>query len=270
MVEKMTGAMWLASLGLAAAVAMGPGVGTAGAQDGGKSGVNVSADDGVKAEPSPSIEALERVSDAGRLIRFAREYESATAMVAAVQMLRTVRIPEDASRFDDRKTEPVEGVVTTMDGDGGKPAAEPRPVMLTKAGMLASLDEARQWAVGDEAMAALVEAEAEAVRAMPDRSAATMGRVGGPARHVDRVSARTIDTYTMRFERGEPAWVAIDGDGDTDLDLYIYDANDNLIVCDTGRSDSALVRWTPRWTGEYKVKIKNLGGVWNQYLLTTN
>jgi hypothetical protein len=66
------------------------------------------------------------------------------------------------------------------------------------------------------------------------------------------------------------AEVAVIGDGDTDLDLYIEDEFGNIIVRDLDYTDRTYVQWTPRWTGAYKVKIRNLGRVYNQYTLLTN
>jgi hypothetical protein len=28
--------------------------------------------------------------------------------------------------------------------------------------------------------------------------------------------------------------------------------------------------WTPRWDGNFRIKVVNRGGVWNEYLLKTN
>ena len=60
------------------------------------------------------------------------------------------------------------------------------------------------------------------------------------------------------------------GDGDTDLDLYVYDENGNLIDKDIDSTDTMLCMWTPKWTGEFIIKIKNLGSVRNYYTLWTN
>ena len=102
-------------------------------------------------------------------------------------------------------------------------------------------------------------------------SAAAPALAGGPnVVHRDRVLANTNDVYNMTFRGGETAEVAVVGDHDTDLDLYIYDENDNLIVSDTDYSDSCFVIWVPKWTGTFRVKIVNRGGVYNDYTLATN
>ena len=72
------------------------------------------------------------------------------------------------------------------------------------------------------------------------------------------------------FRSGQEAWVYVSGDGDTDLDLYIYDENGNLIDSDTDSTDECLCTFTPRWTGQFKIKIKNYGNVYNEYQITTS
>jgi hypothetical protein len=49
-----------------------------------------------------------------------------------------------------------------------------------------------------------------------------------------------------------------------------YDENSNLIGSDTDRTDDCVVRWNPRWTGPFQIKIKNLGRVYNRYVLISN
>ena len=81
---------------------------------------------------------------------------------------------------------------------------------------------------------------------------------------------QSTDVYTVTFRNGQEAWVYVSGDGDTDLDLYIYDENGNLIDSDTDSTDECLCTFTPRWTGQFKIKIKNRGNVYNEYQITTS
>lgn len=103
-----------------------------------------------------------------------------------------------------------------------------------------------------------------------DKIAAVRGAVGGPKYDQDRVNAHDYVYYNINFYGSELAEVAVSGDGDTDLDLYIYDANGNFITSDTDYSDDCYVRWVPSWTGSFKIKIVNRGGVYNRYTLLTN
>ncbi len=81
------------------------------------------------------------------------------------------------------------------------------------------------------------------------------------------VLANSTDTYSATFKKGMEVTVLVSGDGDTDLDLYIYDENNNLIDSDTDTSDTMLCSWTPKWTGKFTIKIKNLGSVRNYYTM---
>jgi hypothetical protein len=136
---------------------------------------------------------------------------------------------------------------------------------LTK-GDLVSFDESKliadatKYADGNKTLLALIK----------DTEKATRGSTIGPVRKVDKVSGGCTDTWTIRFRGGEPAYVVVSGDGDTDLDLYVYDENGNLITSDTDRSDDCVVSFNPRWTGTFYIRIKNLGRVYNRYVLVTN
>lgn len=102
------------------------------------------------------------------------------------------------------------------------------------------------------------------------RGTKSRGATRGPAVHSDRVLAGDTDTYMVSFKGGEEAAVLVSGDGDTDLDLYIYDENNNEICSDTDETDTMLCRWTPAWTGNFKISIKNYGRVYNAYQMAVN
>lgn len=126
------------------------------------------------------------------------------------------------------------------------------------------LDRAEVLAHGNDTLLAMVtEARSEAAR--------TRGRVGGPGHSNNRVLAHATNTYTsISFRAGEPARIWLVGDGDTDLDLYVYDQNGNRICASLGAWDREACAWTPRWTGPFTIRVRNLGGVWNAYTMTTN
>lgn len=96
------------------------------------------------------------------------------------------------------------------------------------------------------------------------------GAEGGAIRHLDVVRPSTIDNYVIRFNGMEIAELAVLGDGSTDLDLEVYDHNGNLIARDVSSIDRCYVRWVPRVTGPFMVKIINLGTTSNAYTLLTN
>lgn len=123
------------------------------------------------------------------------------------------------------------------------------------------LDEARVLARGDEALNGLIaETEAQASR----------GRVGGPGRSTGWVSARGTTSYNISFRGGERAAVWASGPGRTDLDMYVYDQNGNLICRHIDYSDRMSCFWTPRWTGNFRVEVRNLGQVGVSFNMVTN
>ncbi|MEO5347871.1 MAG: hypothetical protein H7834_16055 [Magnetococcus sp. YQC-9] len=96
------------------------------------------------------------------------------------------------------------------------------------------------------------------------------GGSAGPVVHVDRVKARSTDTYELKFRGKESARILVKGDGDNDLDCFVYDQNHGLVAQDTDSTDSCLMEWTPKWEGKFYIKVKNNGAVYSDYLLMTN
>ena len=88
------------------------------------------------------------------------------------------------------------------------------------------------------------------------------------ATKTERVSANSSDEYEVFFNADESVLVIVVGDGDTDLDLYIYDENDNLIDKDVDTTDTCVCSWTPKWSGSFTIKVKNLGSVYNEYTIS--
>jgi hypothetical protein len=84
------------------------------------------------------------------------------------------------------------------------------------------------------------------------------------------VRARSTNVYHMTFVGREWEVLILSGDGGTDLDLYVYDENGNLVAKDDDYTDECVVRFIPRWTGDFTVKIVNRGGRANRYTLGSN
>jgi hypothetical protein len=82
-----------------------------------------------------------------------------------------------------------------------------------------------------------------------------------------RVLPRDTDRFTAVFQGGQTAIVVVKGDGDTDLDLYIFDEYGNKITEDSDYTDECVVRFTPRWTGQFTIAVVNRGNVYNEYTL---
>lgn len=93
-----------------------------------------------------------------------------------------------------------------------------------------------------------------------DGAKSTLAREGFTQTHdytVDRLNDDEEDSFTvnLRADREYAIVGACDNDCD-DLDFWLYDENDNLIDSDTSTDDVPVVRVTPRWTGEFRVRVK--------------
>ena len=52
--------------------------------------------------------------------------------------------------------------------------------------------------------------------------------------------------------------------------IGVCGANGNLIASDTDYLDACICRWTPAWTGDFIIKVVNLGNVYNRFAIATN
>jgi hypothetical protein len=203
-----------------------------------------------KASP-PTDSATHPVLELGlaeQLAAYGRAYQNPEALLTAARMLAALN-PQAVPR---QKT--TEGMGTA---DDTKPDA-PAPYLSAET----LLAEARTLAADNAPLLAVI--------AQAEQPPPVKGRVGGPSRHVDRVLAYNTDIYTISFYGEQAAVVLISGDNDTDLDCYVYDENGNLITDDDDYTDDCVLTWVPSWTGPFTIKIKNRGGVYNQYVLATN
>jgi hypothetical protein len=193
--------------------------------------------------------AVSMLSQATSLVNYARENESALAMLTAVQMLERVQVQDNAQR------------VGTKEGKkGNTPAPTLDPQQL--------LAEAKPWAKDNPNLTAMI--DAEAAKAKAGTASGTLGSTRGAIAHRDSVNARAWDDYVISFYGGEVARIAVVGDGDTDVDLYVYDESGHLIAKDDDRTAECVVAFVPRWTGPFRVRVVNNGYVYSNYILMTN
>ena len=217
---------------------------------------NMSTDKGKEGTAA----AVSLLSQAGELVRYAQENESAVAMLAAVQMVERVQVQDNAQRLGTKKSgQQNEGEQVKEEKKGNTPAPTLDPQQL--------LAQAKPWAKGNQNLLALIDAEAAKAKSS---AGGTLGSTRGAITHRDSVNARAYDDYTISFYGGEVARVAIIGDGDTDVDLYVYDENGHLIAKDDDRTAECVVSFVPRWTGPFRVRVVNNGYVYSNYLLMTN
>ena len=171
----------------------------------------------------------------------------------ALSLIQAARLSKQAGfKLEDKKKDEVEEMRPAPETGkkGGQVSLDPSKLLA----------DAKAMANDDGVLLALID----------DVNSNVRGAVGGEEYAYSSVNAGATDVYNVTFRGGELAMVVVVGDGDTDLDLYIYDNNGNLIKSDTDYSDDCVCTWTPRWTGNFRIKIKNRGNVYNKYILRTN
>jgi len=227
-------------VGVAIALALAAAAGIAVAAEAGK-GPNT----GAKATSSEASAAVETLATADALALYGIQNSDPVALIQAAKMKKAA--PAKALEAA-KKTE----------GQGTRGADKTTGYDL---GVDALLARAEGMSAGNATLQALI-ADAKSTK--------SRGATRGPTRHADTVLAGNTDSYVISFVGREQAAVLVSGDGDTDLDLYVTDENGNTICSDTDASDTMLCQWTPAWTGPFGIHIRNLGRVYNNYVLAVN
>lgn len=194
--------------------------------------------------PIPQSET--QFSLAAQLSKYGYANSDALSLIQAARISKQLGFTSEARA----KVEPSETVTTGSEQKHGQVALDPSKLLA----------DAKSMANNDGVLLALIDDVESNVR----------GAVNSPRYSDDCVNANSTDSYNIRFRGGELAIVTVIGDGDTDLDLYIYDENGNLVDSDTDYTDDCVCTWTPKWTGNFNIRIKNRGSVYNCYKMRTN
>jgi len=213
-----------------------------------KKGKTNSAD---KGKTTPAAQAVQDLALAYSLIDYGRKHKSPAALITAARILGTV----PTSKLKAEAT-------TEKSSEAGKPGKKSASTADNSPSAL--LGEAKRLSRNDPHVTALAEQAADAI------AEKSRGAVGGPKIKRTSVSSFSVDRYHISFRGGQVARILLRGDHDTDLDLYVYDENGHLIVSDTDRTDTCYVRWYPRWTGPFTIRVRNRGRVYNRYTVVTN
>lgn len=203
----------------------------------------------ITKEISPELKAMQTAFE---LAKYGYEVSSASALIEAANIL--VSTPSETLQLEAK----------SGNAESANEGEKTSKVEFTPAKLLAS---AKEMADGDATLSAMI-AKVEAK--LSAASEETRGAMGGPKYAYGRVYANDYTYYQQKFWAEEVAAIAVSGDGDTDLDLYVYDENGNLIASDTDYTDDCYVRWVPKWTGLFTLKIVNRGRVYNNYVIATN
>jgi len=98
----------------------------------------------------------------------------------------------------------------------------------------------------------------------------TRGAVGGPRMHSSRILSRSSHSYEFTFQGSKKASIAIVGDGETDLDMFIYDEQGKLVGVSDGQWDNELMYWRVEKAQKYRIEVRNVGKIYNDYVIITN
>ena len=200
-------------------------------------------------------QAIQRMAMANRLIELGRSQKSPLMLASAAQILRDVRLSEEAHEragveiisFPERAT----SYESNKESDSRDVTSE-----SLYAEAIAMAKEA-----GDPVLVEIIEKDS--------RIGASKASVVGPRTGSNRLRAYTNDTYYVRFRGGERAWIRVVGDGDPTA-VFVYDEYSNLVAKDDDWHTISEVSWTPRWTGDFAIIVKNRIGVYVDYTLVTN
>lgn len=77
----------------------------------------------------------------------------------------------------------------------------------------------------------------------------------------DVLAPGQVMQYTVTlYKRVTYVLFAAGDDSISDLDVYLYDENNNLIDRDTSSDNIPIVSVTPKWTGSFRLLVKNFRG----------
>jgi hypothetical protein len=110
------------------------------------------------------------------------------------------------------------------------------------------------------------------LRSSPDRIAGVLaivlatGTAAGAYSRISRVPAFDTETWSVPVPYGRSR-IVVQGDGDTNLDCYVHDTRGRLLGDDDDTTDHCVVGITRRKREYVRVKVINLGSVYNRYEL---
>lgn len=244
--KKLTAVLAAVPLAVALAVSL-PGYSADSKGSDAKKGAN--AEKGKKTS-GPQSQAVELAVLADQLATYGDQKKDALALIVAARLQSEVGVQA-------AKHERTAG----KGADKGDKKAGAAPQARDNS-VAALTGRAKQYAGGRKDLIALADDVAKS---------GTRGVTTGPKGATHTVNARATDVFrNLVFRGGEPAAVGISGDGDTDLDLVVFDENNNVVCRADGPGDDEICRWNPRWTGPFRIEVRNLGNVYNRYRILTN
>lgn len=181
---------------------------------------------------------------AGQLVNYGYENQDPLSLIQAVKIYQNLNAKEAT---DSQKPTTIEEETTRS---GLSKAEQP------KRNEKQLLADAATFAKGDANILALIEQNKNVKR----------DPVGGPILRYFRIPARSTQEWSVTLRGGTTTIIEVSGDGDTDLDLYVYEGS-RLVCSDTRAGDDCIVSVDAYSTCTVTVKVKNLGYVYNDYVI---
>jgi hypothetical protein len=124
----------------------------------------------------------------------------------------------------------------------------------------ALLMRARVYAAGRADLLALI----------ADLETTSRGAQQGPFRERVLAPVGAIQSLVVTFVQGVQATFGIAGEPDADLELEIVDDRGQAVCTDRSRGDRKHCSWTPKTTGEYRVRVRNHSDRANEFAFFHN
>ncbi len=206
--------------------------------------IKAAAKGGSTGQANPGRHPVVDLLMAERLARYGEHMQDSLALIVAARIKQ-----ETGERTAKREFQ-------TTGGEGGASTSGRRDTSV--AGLT---QRARTMAKGRADIVALAN-EVESAR--------SRGRAEGPHVATSVIRGGALNALPLQFEGGVLAVVGVSGDGATDLDLFVLDESGKRVCASEGSGDDEICRFTPRSTSTYRIEVKNLGKIANQYLFVSN
>ena len=193
-----------------------------------------------KKQSSKAADAALMAQLADNLVAYGDRNKDALALISAARIHKQI-----GTRFEKMQKD-----------KEGQPGAKPKSAAVRDNSVAAILERAKKYAGGRKDLIAIADEIAKQ---------GSRGELGGPRVWNEQVLPKDTDLYRLKFVGGTPAVVFISGDGDIDLDLIVKDDGGNVVCVADGDTDREACNWIPRRTAEFRIEIKNLGNVYNNY-----
>ncbi|MEN8121467.1 MAG: hypothetical protein ABFS35_14035 [Bacteroidota bacterium] len=181
-----------------------------------------------------------------KLAHYGYEYKSATALIAAAEILIKNKITD--LRPSDTKINKVEE--ETKNSENIK-------MMLNRAIMFAN---------GDKELIAMADKIKKGIFMLQ----ASRGVIGGARVGNHQLAPNGTNSFWVMFKAKELAEVSVIGTGNNVIKLHVYDEKGSLIKKDIRHKAECYVNWEPQIRSAYKIEIKNNSDKEINYSITTN